>query len=317
MVATAPATRTRYVNMEPQLEIPAIQGTGLLGASSPLRDDMLTQIAAARASASARSVLPTSNRLASVRLRPEIQERIETRDPAAGLGGGDVKLSCVSVRTLQQLADRPAGAPYALTLATGSQRDATPPSPARARPGSRPASPPGGAGAGLPFGPGSPARDAPPSALSRPGSPEKGGHSYPSQSLAPELSVDMTLASPLQQFGSTSTSATVRERHAQHQRRKVQTRLKAPSYSPGLDEDAPEEFGDAASYTSWGWPAEAKRHSVWKSTTGLGGPHQTSELPISVKSKSIRLIFGRIDRSRGVLEARQKTSRRNRRIRSH
>ena len=104
MVATAPATRTRYVNMEPQLEIPAIQGTGLLGASSPLRDDMLTQIAAARASASARSVLPTSNRLASVRLRPEIQERIETRDPAAGLGGGDVKLSCVSVRTLQQLA---------------------------------------------------------------------------------------------------------------------------------------------------------------------------------------------------------------------
>ena len=29
--------------------------------------------------------------------------------------------------------------------------------------------------------------------------------------------------------------------------------------------------------------------------TGLGGPHQTSELSISVKSKSIRLIFGRID----------------------
>ena len=35
MVATAPATRTRYVNMEPQLEIPAIQGTGLLHRARP------------------------------------------------------------------------------------------------------------------------------------------------------------------------------------------------------------------------------------------------------------------------------------------
>jgi hypothetical protein len=57
--------------------------------------------------------------------------------------------------------------------------------------------------------------------------------------------------------------------------------------------------------------------AVWKSTTGLGGPHQTSELSISIKSKSIRLIFGRIDCSRRVLEARQKTSRRNGRIRAH
>jgi len=56
---------------------------------------------------------------------------------------------------------------------------------------------------------------------------------------------------------------------------------------------------------------------VWKSTTGLGGPHQTSELSISIKSKSIRLIFGRIDCSRRVLEARQKASRRNRRLRAH
>ena len=56
--------------------------------------------------------------------------------------------------------------------------------------------------------------------------------------------------------------------------------------------------------------------AVWKSTTGLGGPHQTSELSISVKSKSIRLSFGRIDGSRRVLEARRKASRRNRRIRS-
>jgi len=42
---------------------------------------------------------------------------------------------------------------------------------------------------------------------------------------------------------------------------------------------------------------------VWIASTGLGGPHQTSELSISVKSKSIRLIFGRIDCSRRVLEA--------------
>ena len=35
--------------------------------------------------------------------------------------------------------------------------------------------------------------------------------------------------------------------------------------------------------------------AVWKSTTGLGGPNQTSELSFSVTSKSIRLIFGRID----------------------
>ena len=43
--------------------------------------------------------------------------------------------------------------------------------------------------------------------------------------------------------------------------------------------------------------------AVWKSTTGLGGPGQTSELSISIKSKSIRLTFGRIDCSRRVLEA--------------
>ena len=54
--------------------------------------------------------------------------------------------------------------------------------------------------------------------------------------------------------------------------------------------------------------------AVWKSTFGLGGPHQTSELSISVTSKSIRLIFGRIDCSRRILEARQKASRRNRSI---
>ena len=57
--------------------------------------------------------------------------------------------------------------------------------------------------------------------------------------------------------------------------------------------------------------------AVWKPTTGLGGPDQTSELSISVKSKSIRLIFGRIDRSRRVLEAQPKSLCQNIRIRSH
>jgi hypothetical protein len=57
--------------------------------------------------------------------------------------------------------------------------------------------------------------------------------------------------------------------------------------------------------------------AVWKSTARLGRPDQTSELSSSVKSMSIRLIFGRIDGSRRVLEARRKNSRRNGRIRAH
>ena len=40
--------------------------------------------------------------------------------------------------------------------------------------------------------------------------------------------------------------------------------------------------------------AMARSAAVWKSTTGLGRPHQTSEIPSSVKSRSIRLIFGRL-----------------------
>ena len=42
--------------------------------------------------------------------------------------------------------------------------------------------------------------------------------------------------------------------------------------------------------------------AVWKSNSELGYPDQTSELSRSVKSKSIRLIFGRIDCSRRFLE---------------
>jgi len=56
---------------------------------------------------------------------------------------------------------------------------------------------------------------------------------------------------------------------------------------------------------------------VWNSTTGLGGPDQTSEFSSSIKSKSIRLIFGRIDCSRRVLEAQPKSLRRNCRICAH
>ena len=46
---------------------------------------------------------------------------------------------------------------------------------------------------------------------------------------------------------------------------------------------------------------------VWKSTSELGRRGQTSEISSSVKSKSIRLIFGRIDCSRRVLEAQEKS----------
>ena len=41
----------------------------------------------------------------------------------------------------------------------------------------------------------------------------------------------------------------------------------------------------------------ARRLAAWNSTAGSGGPHQTSERSSSVTSKSIRLIFGRIDGS--------------------
>ena len=52
--------------------------------------------------------------------------------------------------------------------------------------------------------------------------------------------------------------------------------------------------------------------AAWKSTAGSGGP---SNLSFSITSKS--LIFGRIDRSRRVLEAQPKRWRRNGRIRAH
>ena len=54
--------------------------------------------------------------------------------------------------------------------------------------------------------------------------------------------------------------------------------------------------------------------SVWNSIIGSGGPDQTSEFSSSITSKSIRLIFGRIDCSRRVLEARPKSLRQNCRI---
>ena len=63
--------------------------------------------------------------------------------------------------------------------------------------------------------------------------------------------------------------------------------------------------------------ARLPRRPAWKSTAGSGGPDRTSEPSSSVTSMSIRPIFGRIDRSRRVLEARPKSSRRNGRVRSH
>ena len=58
-------------------------------------------------------------------------------------------------------------------------------------------------------------------------------------------------------------------------------------------------------------------HAVWKSTAGLGRPDQTLQHGSSAKSKSIRLIFGRIDRSRRALEARRNYLCENIRIRAH
>jgi chromosome segregation ATPase len=62
--------------------------------------------------------------------------------------------------------------------------------------------------------------------------------------------------------------------------------------------------------------AEAAWEAVWKSTAGLGRPDQTLKFSSSVTSKSIRLIFGRIDRSQRVLEAQPKCACQNIRIRS-
>ena len=61
----------------------------------------------------------------------------------------------------------------------------------------------------------------------------------------------------------------------------------------------------------------AQFRAVWKSTTGLGRPDQTLKFSSSVKSKSIRLILGRIDCSHRVLEARWMCSCQNIRIRAH
>ena len=57
--------------------------------------------------------------------------------------------------------------------------------------------------------------------------------------------------------------------------------------------------------------------TVWKSTAGSGRPDQTLKFSSSVKSKSIRLILGRIECSPWVLEARRKRLRRNFQIRAH
>ena len=66
-----------------------------------------------------------------------------------------------------------------------------------------------------------------------------------------------------------------------------------------------------------GFPQGTMFETVWIASTGLGGPHQTSELSISANSKSIWLIFGRIDCSRRVLEAQRKSPVQTVRLRAH
>ena len=64
-------------------------------------------------------------------------------------------------------------------------------------------------------------------------------------------------------------------------------------------------------------PDEAEVPPAWKSNSELGSPNQTSELSSSVKSTSIRLIFGRLDGSRRGLEARSKRLVQTVRVRAH
>ena len=65
-----------------------------------------------------------------------------------------------------------------------------------------------------------------------------------------------------------------------------------------------------APVVEWYYPA-------WKSTAGSGRPDQTLKFSSSVTSKSIRLIFGRIDCSRRVLEAQPTSLCQNIRLRAH
>ena len=89
------------------------------------------------------------------------------------------------------------------------------------------------------------------------------------------------------------------------------------------------DFADGATAARQFERYVAARHAEWEAHVsyreGLcgnqplvwGGPHQTSELSTSIKSKSIRLIFGRIDCSHRVLEAQPKSLRRHCRICEH
>jgi hypothetical protein len=63
------------------------------------------------------------------------------------------------------------------------------------------------------------------------------------------------------------------------------------------------------------WAAE--RAAAPRAAAGPGGPGRTSTLSSSAASTSIRLIFGRIDCSQRVLEARRKCSCQNIRLRAH
>jgi hypothetical protein len=73
----------------------------------------------------------------------------------------------------------------------------------------------------------------------------------------------------------------------------------------------PGEFVDLEAYER-----EARFRAEFNRRFGRG-PDQTSKFSSSVTSKSIRLILGRIDGSRRVLEAKPKRLRRDCRVRSH
>ena len=87
-------------------------------------------------------------------------------------------------------------------------------------------------------------------------------------------------------------------------------------------EDAPKCVFDSAlgcvgGSESRGLEIDADLPPLDATTYGNGVETKTSNLSSSVTSKSIRLIFGRIDCPRRVLEAQQKSVRRNGRIFPH